>query len=69
MERRSWSQVIAALFSNRFINYPLFMGEQAKEWFDKTWQYIVFFNLIKTAAVSVLTVALYKKISGLIKRI
>ena len=62
-------QVIAALFSNRFINYPLFMGEQAKEWFDKTWQYIVFFNLIKTAAVSVLTVALYKKISGLIKRI
>lgn len=62
-------QIIAALFSNRFINYPLFMGEQAKEWFDKTWQYIVFFNLIKTAAVSVLTVALYKKISGLIKRI
>ena len=45
------------------------MGEAAKDAFNGLWQFIVFFNLIKSVAVSVITVLVYKRISGFIKSI
>ncbi len=60
-------EVGASLLTNRFINFPLFMGEKSAEWFAKTWIFIALFNLIKAVAVSILTISLYKQISKLIK--
>ena len=61
----------AALIANRFINFPLYMGGDmtvAVNMFNQLWPYIVLFNLIKTVAVSIITILLYKKVSSLIKR-
>jgi riboflavin transporter FmnP len=62
-------QVILALLANRFVNFPLYMGDKAPEIFNSVWQFILFFNLIKSIAVSLLTIILYKRLSGFIKRI
>ena len=65
-------EVFAALIANRFINFPLYMGgnmEVVINMFAKLWPYIIFFNLIKTVAVSIITILLYKKVSSLIKKI
>lgn len=61
-------EVLAALVANRFINFPLFMGEGAKEAFASLWHFVLWFNAIKSVAVSALTLILYKKVSYLIKR-
>ena len=63
----------AALVVNRFITFPLF-GELflhtdgAALFFANFWL-IVAFNLIKTAAISILTLLLYKRLSNFLKRI
>ena len=62
------TEIAVALLTNRFINFPLYMGDGAKAAFDSLWYFIVLFNLIKTVAVSVLTVLLYKRVSNLIKK-
>lgn len=65
-------EIVAALIANRFINFPLyeqFLGVTAAEAFAVLWPYIVLFNLIKTVAVSIITILLYKKVSLLIKKI
>ncbi|MBO4594512.1 MAG: ECF transporter S component [Clostridia bacterium] len=62
------AQAMVALLTNRFINFPLYMGDAAKEYFYKLWYFILFFNLIKSAAVSVLTILLYKRLSNLLKK-
>ncbi len=62
-------EVIFALLANRFINFPLFMGESAKEIFYSVWHFVALFNLIKCVAVSLITILLYKRISLLIKKI
>ena len=62
-------EVILSLFVNRYVNFPLFMGEQAKEIFKQLWIYVALFNLIKSVSVAVLTILLYKRISGFIKSI
>ena len=62
-------QVLLSLLVNRFVTFPLYMGEAAKDAFNGLWQFIVFFNLIKSVAVSVITVLVYKRISGFIKSI
>ena len=59
----------AALLANRYINFPLFMGAGAKSAFAALWGYVLGFNLIKTAAVGVLTALLYKRLSNFLKRI
>lgn len=61
-------QTAAALLVNRFINFPLFMGEGAAEMFSSLWGYIIAFNLIKGTAVSLITVLLYKRISRLLNK-
>ena len=62
-------ETAAALIANRFINFPLYMGDKAAEVFASLWQFVLLFNLIKTLAVSLVTILLYKKVSALIKKI
>ncbi len=61
-------QVAVGLLSNRFINFPLFMGDSAAEMFAALWWYVALFNLIKGVAVSAVTVLLYKRISWLLDK-
>lgn len=62
-------QVLLSLIANRFITFPLYMGNVAAEKFAEWWYYIVLFNLIKSVSVSVISVAVYKKLSKFIKRL
>ena len=59
-------QILAALAANRFILFP-FYG-LAERFHDFFW-YIAAFNAIKSVAITVLTVLLYKRVSFLFKRI
>ena len=59
----------AAMLANRFINFPLYMGEGAREAFAALWGYVLGFNLIKTAAVGILTALLYKRLSNFLKKL
>lgn len=59
----------AALISNRFIMFPLYMGDGAVSAFNSLWHYIIFFNLIKGVAVSVIVFLLYKRLSALFRKI
>lgn len=61
-------QTGTALLANRFINFPLFMGDGAAAAFISLWGYIVAFNLIKGIGVSLVTVLLYKRISRLLNK-
>lgn len=59
----------AALISNRFIMFPLYMGGGAKDAFNSLWYYVVLFNLIKGVAISAVVFVLYKRVSWLFRRI
>lgn len=58
----------AALLANRFITFPLYMGESAASVFSSVVWYVTAFNLIKTASVGVLTMLLYKRLSNFLKK-
>ena len=58
----SVAQIVASLLCNRFITFPLYMGESAVAVFNSLWWYIVAFNAIKAVAISVLTFVLYKRL-------
>lgn len=58
-----------ALIMNRFVTFPLYMGEGAAEGFASLWSFVMLFNLIKSVSVSVITILLYKRISYIIKAI
>ncbi len=58
-----------AVICNRFIMFPLYAGDYAKELFYSLWYFVVLFNIIKTVTVSLITVFLYKKICKLILKI
>lgn len=62
-------QVLLSLIVNRYINFPLYMGDSAKVVFDSLWHYIVLFNAIKSVSVSIITILLYKRTSKFIKNI
>lgn len=55
-----------SLLVNRYINFPFFMKDAAAESFAALWYYVLFFNLIKGAAISVITYLLYKPLSKLL---
>ncbi len=57
-----------ALLTNRFINFPLYMGAGAAAAFSELFWVIILFNLIKTVSVSVMTLLLYKRLSNFLKR-
>ncbi len=61
-------QIAAGLLSNRYINFPLFMGDGALAAFESLWWYVLLFNLIKGVAVSLVTILLYKRISWLLNK-
>ena len=64
-------QIAASLVVNRYINFPLyeaFLPFSAAEAFAQWWWYIILFNLIKCAAVSLVTLLLYKRISWLFNK-
>lgn len=61
-------QVGVGLLTNRYINFPLFMGAGAAETFSQLWWYVLLFNLIKSVAISLVTVLLYKRISWLLNK-
>lgn len=56
-----------ALLTNRYILFPLYGITDAKAFFGSVVWYLVVFNLIKTTAISVLTLLLYKRLSNFIK--
>ena len=58
---------IAALLVNRFITFPLFLGDAGASVFQEGFWLIVAFNLIKTASIGVLTLLLYKRLSNFLK--
>ena len=58
-------QVGVSLLANRYIN---FMGEGAAENFSRLWWYVLLFNLIKSVAISLVAVLLYKRISWLLNK-
>lgn len=64
-----FAMTAAALVSNRFIMFPLYMGDSAVSVFNSVWYYIIFFNLIKGFAVSAIVFVLYKRVSWLFKKI
>ncbi len=57
-----------ALLANRFINFPLFMGDGAAAAFSELWIYVFAFNIIKGVAISIVTLLLYKRISWLLNK-
>ncbi len=59
----------AALLANRFVIFPLYMGASAADVFSDVFWYVAAFNVIKTLAVSIVTILLYKRLSVFIKRI
>lgn len=61
-------QIGVGLLTNRYINFPLFMQENAAAMFAQLWWYVLLFNLIKSVAVSLITVLLYKRISWLLNK-
>ena len=58
-----------ALFANRYINFPLYMGDKAVVFFKQSFWFIVAFNLIKTVSIAVLTLLLYKRLSNFLKKL
>lgn len=58
-----------ALLINRYVNFPLYMGGGAKSAFNALWQVIVYFNLIKTLSISLITILFYKRLKNVIIKI
>ena len=57
-----------ALVTNRFIIFPMYMGDGAEAVFwDVIW-FAVAFNLIKTASISLITCVTFKRTNSLIKK-
>lgn len=59
---------LVSLPVNRFINFPFFMHEAAGEYFSNLWYFVLAFNLIKGAALSIVTCLLYKPLSRILRK-
>ncbi len=69
-------QTGVSLLVNKFINFPFFMGsvpfvpnDVSESMFNSLWVYVLSFNAIKSVVISIVTILLYKRISGLFKKI
>ncbi len=63
-------QVGVSLLVNRYINFPLYgklYNLNVAEYFGQLWPFVVYFNLIKSVAVSLIVFLIYKPLSRLIK--
>lgn len=56
------------LLTNRFLLFPLYMGEGAAEFFAGVWYFIVAFNAIKGVSNAIITVLLYKRLKKVLSR-
>ncbi len=64
-------QIAVSLLVNRLINFPLYgslFGFDGVETFRALWQFVLYFNLIKSVAVSAAVFIVYKPLSRFIKR-
>ena len=67
----------AALLANRFLIFPTYavlfggsiFGMTVSQAFSAFWLGVLLFNLIKTVAVGILTVLLYKRLSNFLKKL
>lgn len=59
----------AALLANRFILLPAFGIADPASFFAGVWGYILGFNLIKTIAICLITLLLYKRLSSFLKKL
>ena len=65
-----------ALIANRWIIFPTYaylmdgtiFGMTVQEAFEKFWGAVLLFNVIKTVAVAILTILLYKRLSNFLKK-
>jgi len=62
-------QTAVSLMVNRFINFPLYMGDGAAAAFASTWAYILAFNAAKSVIISAITYLIYKHLSKVTKRL
>lgn len=65
-------QIAFSLLVNRFINFPFFiwmhkMPITAGVFFNTLWWYVLLFNLIKSVAISIVTLVVYKRMKYLFK--
>ena len=62
-------QVGISLVVNCYINFPFFTGSQAagQSMFAQLWTFVLYFNIIKSVAVSIVVFFVYKPLSKLIK--
>ena len=65
-------QIAFSLLVNRCINFPFFiwmykMPITAGTFFGMLWWYVLLFNLIKSVAISIVTILIYKRIKYLFK--
>ena len=59
----------AATITNRFIVFPLYMGDSAPKVFGSVFYVVIMFNLIKTLSISALSFIMYKRLSVFFKKI
>ena len=61
-------QIGVALLCNRYITFPLYVGDSAKGMFASLWVYVLAFNAVKTVVISVITFLVYKRIGRLLDK-
>lgn len=57
-----------ALVTNRFIIFPMYMGEGAAAVFESAFWFAVAFNLIKTSSISLITGVMLKRLAYFVKK-
>ena len=62
-------QIGISLVVNRYINFPFFTKSQeaGAQMFSQLWTFVLYFNIIKSVAVSIVVFFVYKPLSKLIK--
>ncbi len=63
-------QIAVGIVVNRFINFPFYgvlFGFDGEALFQSLWPFVIYFNLIKGAAVSLLVFFIYKPLSRIIR--
>ena len=58
-----------ATLTNRFIIFPLYMGDAAAGVFASVFWLVIAFNVIKTVSISLVSFITYKRLSGFLKKI
>lgn len=59
-------QTGVSLLVNRYINFPFFMGAGAADNFANLWTFVLYFNIIKSVAISAIVFLIYKPLSKFI---